>query len=243
MSQGGQPSPLDVERVEPDTRPMRTRLLRFPALILVVVPLAILCLSGCGNAGARARRALVVLDAGHGGRDPGAVVDDVHEADINLAVMRRVTRLIQEDDRMDVRRTRTLDITVSLEDRIELANESGATLYLSIQSNASSYRDAAGVETLVSDRIDPDAPAWRFAEILQDAVANVTGARDRGVRSQDLYLHRAAMPAALVEVGFLSNEAERARLLDPAYQQILAQGIYEGIVAYLNYADPSFAAR
>jgi len=213
------------------------------ALILILVPFAIFCLSGCDNAGAKTGSVLVVLDAGHGGRDPGAVYDDVHEADINLAVMQRVAMLIEKDERMNVRRTRTLDITVSLKDRIGRANESGATLYLSIQSNASSYRDAAGVETLVSDRIDPDAPAWRLAEILQDAVANITGARDRGVRSQDLYLHRAEMPAALIEVGFLSNEAERARLLDPAYQQILAQGIYEGIVTYLNYADPSFAAR
>jgi N-acetylmuramoyl-L-alanine amidase len=186
-------------------------------------------------------RLLIVLDAGHGGRDPGAVYGDVHEADINLAITEQVASLIAADDRLAVRSTRTLDITVSLEDRIAVANDKDAALYLSIQSNASPHTDASGVETLVSDQIPDDAAAWQFAEILQDAVATATGARDRGVRSQDLYLHRAEMPAALIEIGFLSNAAERAKLMDPDYQQTIAQAIYEGITAYLEYAVPSFA--
>jgi N-acetylmuramoyl-L-alanine amidase len=139
-------------------------------------------LRGASTGGAPPARPLIVLDAGHGGRDPGAVYGDVHEADINLAVMQRVASLIAADDRLEVRSTRTLDITVSLEDRIAVANDTDAALYLSIQSNASPYTDASGVETLVSDRIPDNAAAWQFAEILQDAVATATGARDRGVR-------------------------------------------------------------
>ena len=220
---------------------MRAHRLRFVALlsILAFVGIGACLLSGCGDAAPG--RVLVVLDAGHGGRDPGAICEGVREADVNLAITERVATLIEADDRLDVKRTRTLDISVSLEDRIAVANEAGAALYLSVQSNACEYPDATGVVTLVSDTLDIGAPSWQFAEVLQDAVTDVTGARDRGVLAQDLYLHRAEMPAALIEVGFLTNDEERTQLTDPDYQQTIAQGIYDGIVAYLEYADPSFA--
>ncbi len=196
-----------------------------------------------GNHGMRSRgpspSTIVVLDAGHGGRDPGAVYGDVHEADLNLAVMKQVAEFLDTDPRIGVHMTRTLDISVSLEDRIGLANDSDAALYLSIQSNASTVSDASGIETLVSDQVAQDAAAWQWAEILQDAVTNATGARDRGVRSQDLYLHRAEMPAALIEIGFLSNRAEREKLLDPTYQNTIAKAIYNGIVTYLTFSSPN----
>jgi len=226
---------------------MRRRHLRLVALLgmLALVALSACLLSGCGRAHGESAsdRVLVVIDAGHGGRDPGAICDGVHEADVNLAITERVAALIEADDRLDVRQTRTLDISVTLEDRIAVANDAGAALYLSVQSNACEYPDATGVVTLVSDTLADDAPSWQFAEILQDAVSNATGARDRGVRAQDLYLHRATMPAALIEVGFLTNDEERTRLVDTEYQQTIAQGIYGGIIAYLEYADPSFAER
>ena len=213
-------------------------------IVAVVAAVAVGAVLLLGNHEQRSRgpspSAIVVLDAGHGGRDPGAVYGDVHEADLNLAVMKQVAEFLDADPRIGVHMTRTLDISVSLEDRIGLANETEATLYLSIQSNASTISDASGIETLVSDQVRQDAPAWQWAEILQDAVTNATGAQDRGVRAQDLYLHRAEMPAALIEIGFLSNRAEREKLLDPTYQSVIAQAIYDGIVTYLNYVDPGF---
>ncbi len=220
---------------------MRTPRVRFIALILILTSVGIgaCLLSGCGDAGSD--RVLVVLDAGHGGRDPGAVCDDVKEADVNLAITERIAALIEADERLDVRMTRTLDIYLTLADRIAVANDARAALYLSVQTNACDYPDATGVVTLVSDTLDEGAPSWQFAEIVQDAVTDATGARDRGVLAQDLYLHRAQMPAALIEVGFLTNDGERTQLVDPRYQQTIAQGIYDGIVAYLEYADRSFA--
>ena len=184
-----------------------------------------------------------MLDAGHGGRDPGAVCDGVKEADVNLAITERVAALIEADDRLDVKMTRTLDISMSLENRIAIANHADVALYLSVQSNACDYPDATGVVTLVSDTLDTGAASWQFAEVLQDTVTGATGARDRGVLAQDLYLHRAEMPAALIEVGFLTNDGERTQLTDPDYQQTIAQGIYDGIITYLEYADPSFVDR
>jgi N-acetylmuramoyl-L-alanine amidase len=222
---------------------MCTHRLRLVALlsILTLVGIGACLLSGCGDA--VADHILIVLDAGHGGRDPGAICDDVREADVNLAITKRVAALIEADERLDVKMTRTLDVSVSLENRIAVANDASAKLYLSIQSNACEYPDATGVVTLVSDTLDEGAPSWQFAEVLQDAVTDATKARDRGVLAQDLYLHRAEMPAALIEVGFLTNNGERTQLVDSDYQQTIAQGIYDGIVAYLEYADPSFAER
>ncbi len=223
---------------------MRRYHFRFAILLgmLSLVALGTFFLSGCGSAHGESasRRPLIVLDAGHGGRDPGAVCDGVHEADINLAMLKSVSDLLWADERLAVKATRTLDIYVTLQDRIAVANDADAALYLSIQSNACEYPDVTGVETLVSDAISEGDPSWQFAEILQDAVTHATGARDRGVRAQDLYLHRAEMPAALIEVGFLTNDEERARLLEPTYHQAIAQAICDGIITYLDYADPSF---
>ena len=222
---------------------MRTLRSRFVAhiSILAFVGIGACLLSGCGDAASD--HILIVLDAGHGGRDPGAICEGVREADVNLAITERVAALIEADEQLDVEMTRTLDVSVTLENRIAVANDAGAALYLSVQSNACEYPDATGVVTLVSDTLEAGAPSWQFAEVLQDAVTDATGARDRGVLAQDLYLHRAEMPAALIEVGFLTNDGERTQLTDPDYQQTIAQGIYDGIVAYLEYADPSFAER
>ena len=227
-----------------DTQCMRTHRLQSVArlTILMLIGVGACLLAGCGSAAPSSSRVLVVLDAGHGGRDPGAVCDDVKEADVNLAITQRVAALLEADARLDVKQTRTLDIYVTLADRIAVANDADAALYLSVQSNACEYPDATGVVTLVSNTLEAGAPSWQFAEVLQDAVTAATRARDRGVVAQDLYLHRAEMPAALIEVGFLTNDGERSLLTDPDYQQTIAQGIYDGIVTYLEYADPSFAA-
>ncbi len=185
-------------------------------------------------------RPLVVLDAGHGGQDPGAVCEGIEEADVNLAILRRVADLAESDSRLRVRTTRSADMYVTLEDRIALANDEGATLYLSIQTNACGYPEVTGIETLISSTITLGQPSAQFAEILQSTVISTTGAHDRGIRTQELYLHRATMVAALIEVGFLTNDTERAKLLDPSYQDTIAQGIYQGIVAYLDHAVPAF---
>jgi len=210
---------------------------------VAVVAIGVSVLLERSTAGERADdgRVVVVLDAGHGGSDPGAIHGGVEEADVNLDLLHYVIALIEADGRMRAIATRTTDVYLELKERTAVANDVDAELYLSIHCNASvAYPEAAGVLTLVSDTVTSGDASWQFAEILQGAVTSATGARDRGVCTQELYMHRATMPAALIEVGFLTNEAERVMLVDPAYQQVIAQGIYEGIVAYFTYIDPSF---
>ena len=74
-----------------------------------------------------------------------------------------------------------------------------------------------------------------LGELIQDAVTEATGARDRGTRSQESYLQRTEMPAVSVETGYITNPAELANLVDPSYQALLAQGIMNGIHQFIDW--------
>jgi N-acetylmuramoyl-L-alanine amidase len=176
----------------------------------------------------------LVLDPGHGGRDPGAVVGDFLEKDINLEIVSRVKALADAHPDLAPVLTRELDVYVEKTDRVQLADQVGAALYLSIHVNACDYPEVHGVETWVDDTRASDDPSWILATAVQDAVVEATAARDRGIRSQQLYLRHTTLPAASIEVGFLTCNDERAKLLDPAYQDHIAQGIVDGIVAFLE---------
>jgi len=196
-----------------------------------------------GQAAEREPLATIVLDAGSGGYDPGAVYGGVEEKDVNLVVAQRVQALAEADGRLRVVMTRTADVYMSLDSRVAKANSVKPALYLSIQANASGqHPEATGIETLVAPATAAGSPSWQLAELLQGHVIASTGARDRGVKKQDLYIARITFPAALIETGFLSNAAERARLQMTAYQEQVAQGILNGILAYLEHTEASFAA-
>ena len=176
----------------------------------------------------------LVLDPGHGGRDPGAVVGDFLEKDINLEIVSRVKALADEHPDLAPVLTRELDVYVEKTDRVQLADRVGAALYLSIHVNACDYPEVHGVETWVDDTRASDDPSWILATAVQDAVVEATAARDRGIRSQQLYLRHTSLPAASVEVGFLTCNDERAKLLDPVYQDQIAHGIVDGILTFLE---------
>ncbi len=176
----------------------------------------------------------LVLDPGHGGRDPGAVVGDFLEKDINLEIVSRVKALADAHPDLAPVLTRELDVYVEKTDRVQLADQVGAALYLSIHVNACDYPEVHGVETWVDDTRASDDPSWILATAVQDAVVQATAARDRGVRSQQLYLRHTTLPAASIEVGFLTCNDERAKLLDPVYQDQIAQGIVDGILTFLE---------
>ena len=95
----------------------------------------------------------IVLDAGHGGKDPGAVVAGVKEKDVDLAVAKRDFSLEKQDDRLNPMMTRNADIYIALGDRAQLADEVDAALYLSIQANACDCPDVEGIETWVDRSI------------------------------------------------------------------------------------------
>lgn len=176
-------------------------------------------------------RAVVVVDAGHGGRDPGAVVAGVEEKDLTLALALRVMKRAESVPGLQVILTRASDIYPTLLERVQLAEAVGARLYVSIHANYFREPRVCGVETWV-DR-NATAESLRLAQELQRAVVTATGAVDRGVRRQTLYLRHTSLPTSLVEVGYLSCPAERARLQDASYQERIAEGILRGILSFL----------
>ncbi|MBC7318272.1 N-acetylmuramoyl-L-alanine amidase, partial [Candidatus Bipolaricaulota bacterium] len=174
---------------------------------------------------------VVVVDAGHGGPDPGAVVAEIQEKDINLAL----ALLVQKKARgtgLRVILTRTTDVYVDLVERVRMAEALGAAVYVSIHANYHRNPKICGIETWVDTDANPES--LRLAEALQRALVSATGGTDRGVRRQTLYLRHTALPTALVEVGYLSCPAEREKLLDPGYHEKIADGIIQGIRDYLG---------
>ena len=176
----------------------------------------------------------VAIDPGHGGRDPGGVVGDVLEKDVNLQIANRLAELVDAQPNLKAVLTRTSDVTVDNQLRLQLAEGAGAVLYLSVHINSYDDPSVHGAETLVDDTRAQDDPSWKLAESVQNALIAATGARDRGVKKQGLYLDQTKLPAVSAEVGFLSSTDERAKLLDPAYQDKIAQGLLQGILDYLH---------
>jgi N-acetylmuramoyl-L-alanine amidase len=178
---------------------------------------------------------VIALDAGHGGRDPGAVVDDVLEKDLNLQIVVRLRELIDAEPNLVAKPTRTLDIFVPLEDRIRIAEEAGAAIYVSVHINSFDTSNAEGIETIVADTRPLDDDSWVLGELIQDGLVAATGARDRGTRSQESYLQRTEIPAVSAEVGYLTNPDEMTKLVDPEYQQRIAEGILAGIRRFIEW--------
>ena len=177
---------------------------------------------------------VVALDAGHGGIDPGATAGDIYEKTITEQVVTKLAALLRELPGVEPVLTRVADETISNADRVRRAEDAGAVLYLSVHTNASTGSQAHGVEVWVDKTRSLEDPSFALADALLSELVAATGARDRGIRSGELYIHRASMPAVSVEVGFLSNPEERAWLLDPAYQDLVAQALFQGLARFLE---------
>ncbi|UCF09382.1 MAG: N-acetylmuramoyl-L-alanine amidase [Candidatus Bipolaricaulota bacterium] len=184
---------------------------------------------------------VIALDAGHGGVDPGAVAGDVLEKDVTAAITTRLAALLEDLSRFEIVLTRPADLTISNRDRIAVAEDSGAILYLSVHANASDQASAHGIEVWVDKSRALDDDSYLLAQHVLETLTASTEGRDRGIRSGDLYLRHADMPAVSVEVGFLTHPHERERLLDPVYQDAVARGILAGVVAYLEPSESPVA--
>lgn len=181
---------------------------------------------------APAYSALVVLDPGHGGEANGAEYGGAQEKDLNLAIAARTAELLEEAG-VTVIMTRTDDSYVDLYERTDLANGLGADLFVSVHCNANlEHDDVTGIYTC---SYSEGTRGWRLAQLLHQTMRAATGADDFGMEERPnlAVLRTSWMPAALVECGFMSTESELALLVQPEYQAKLAQGIADGILAYL----------
>lgn len=179
---------------------------------------------------------LIVIDAGHGGSDEGAKVQTVMEKRITLTTA-LLTKKHLEKMGYRVILTRSRDIFVSLPRRAAIANKSKAAAFVSIHFNSSPNRSAKGIEVYFYDAKDPARAraSKKLANTVLYEVIDQTGASSRGARKGNFHVVReTAMPAILVEGGFMTNYEERFLLKDRKYLEKMAEGIALGIDKFLG---------
>jgi N-acetylmuramoyl-L-alanine amidase len=176
---------------------------------------------------------LIVIDAGHGGKDPGSIsVNKYKEKDFTLATALMIEKLLSNEPNIKVVLTRNNDTYPTLQDRAKLANTLKADLFLSIHANsipATSKSNPSGVETYYT-RED----SLKFAKVVHKFLVPATGLTDRSVRQNNYYVTReTTMPAILLECGYLSNVKDEALLFSEDFQQRIAEAVVAGIKEYL----------
>lgn len=176
---------------------------------------------------------LIVIDAGHGGSDPGAVGCSIEEADVVLDVS---TRLRTQLERAGIRvaLTRDVDEFVGLSARASFANSMSADGFVSIHSNANAGTPATGTETWIANAAG--ARSLSLATLLQAEMITAWGLRDRGVKRADFVVVRdTTMPAALAELAFTNNcTTDAMRLGSAADRQTMAEAQARAILEWLG---------
>ncbi len=206
---------------------------------------------GARQGGARSR--WIVVDAGHGGIDPGAIGrGGRQEKEIVLDVARRLSEILSRSG-YDVLLTRGEDRFVPLLRRNRMGRHRQTGVFVSLHVNWARLSSASGIETWVAPLSHPEFAALppetasriyeenrAFAEIAQRTLTIKTGAKDRGVKEAAFKALRGLrVPAILVEMGFLSNRSEAARLELSSYRQLLAEGLARGILSYIERSNAS----
>jgi N-acetylmuramoyl-L-alanine amidase len=222
----------------------------------------------------------IVIDPGHGGRDPGALGYHKHirEKHVTLEVSRRLAAKIRRDLGVEAILTRDKDVFLSLEERTAIANTKQGDIFISIHANANRNKNSRGIETyflnlatdnhaiMVAARENATSAknisdletilndlmknakineSSRLANHVQKAMAKniqktYPDVVDHGVKQAPFYvLLGAEMPCILVEIAFISNPVECARLNTAAYQEAIADAILAGIRSYVEENIPT----
>lgn len=168
----------------------------------------------------------VVIDAGHGGKDPGGYWYGTTEKRFCLDVAKRLQTALKAKG-FNVVMTRTTDVYVELSDRAAKANRYRNAIFVSIHFNASRDRSISGFETFYQSR-----KGRVLAQTIQSAMDRTIPGTNRGIHLRDYkVLRETRCTAALVECGFISNKHEYANSNSPAHRQKLANAIASGIAA------------
>lgn len=190
---------------------------------------------------------LVLVDAGHGGHDGGAVANGCIEKHLTLEIARKVRdELISHGFRVVM--TRERDAFLPLEERAALTEKLGAEAFVSVHINTDgSGSDAEGLETYFAGKpsltvmrktgvkLENEVMSEKLALLVQRCTCDEAQVANRGTKQRDYaVIEEARCPAVLVECGFLTNTTESRRLKDKAHQQKLARGIASGVKLFLQ---------
>jgi N-acetylmuramoyl-L-alanine amidase len=197
------------------------------------VALCVLFLAGCKTVPPQAQLkntshtfTSVVVDAGHGGRDSGAYRrSGPPEKVVTLDVATRLSRKLR-DSQFNVVMTRTNDVFIPLDTRVDIENSTPNSIFVSIHFNDSRRRGVKGFETYYHSPY-----AAELAQNIQNRLCSLNGAVNRGVHTADFRVVRKALhPAVLVECGYLSNRSEGREARNGEYRELLADKIAQAIV-------------
>lgn len=179
---------------------------------------------------------IVVLDAGHGGKDAGAGAENyrVKESTLTLKMVLYLKEMLEEQTDITVLCTRTENVTLELYQRVELALGVDADLFVSFHCNASESKARNGTE-VIYNKLQGEGDAFTsrdFAKLCLKKMVGVLGTKNGGIMDrQDLHIvRRATMPVVLLETAYLSNEKDLALLKDDQKLQEIAGAIYEAIL-------------
>ena len=183
---------------------------------------------------------IIVLDAGHGGNDPGASGNGLIEKNLTLGMLNKARALFDSDGTIKCYATRTTDTYPSFNDRTNLGNEVGDA-FISIHINAAANTSAAGTETysLYANDQGNGLTSYGLASEILKNLLNQLGTKDRKVKSENwIVLRQSKIPASLIEIGFITNSGDAAIMGSDEGQQKVAQAIFDSVKNLFNQYPP-----
>jgi N-acetylmuramoyl-L-alanine amidase len=210
-------------------------LLAAPALAILLAAFSFRHIQGSGDSATVGMNPAlnVVIDPAHGGQDMGATaMDGTHEKDITLAVAKEIATAARKAG-IQVTLTRQSDVGLTLAERTAVVKNAHADVFISIHADSNpDSPDENGSRIMVSGT-KADALNQRLAKCLLNGMSEIPGLTKGGIEKGDPYvLKNSPVPAAIIELGFLSNQQDLARLSNREQQQTLAESITKGLLRY-----------
>lgn len=233
---------------------MKVKTVYLIILAVILISFCIILYSSFSNISAQTSadpadsKPTIIIDAGHGGEDGGAEVDGALEKDINLSIANKLADILRlcgcdvteirdqdaavyDDDAQTLREKKVSD----LKKRVEIANSDERNILVSIHQNKFENSAYSGAQVFYSDN---NENSRLLAENIRNAVVSLLqndNTRELKPAGSDIYLlHNATAPAVIVECGFLSNDDERAKLIDNGYQSEMAYAVAMGVLEYMD---------
>ena len=183
--------------------------------------------------------AIVVVDAGHGGKDGGCSGGGLIEKNLNLAITEKMKTYFDADERnIGVYYTRQRDFNPTYESRVGLANDLKADLFLSVHINSTSSGRTSSINgsEVMYRSSDESGLSKAFASHCLDSMLTALESNSKGlVAGDNIYIIRTSeVPVALAEIGFITNREERNNLGDATYQDAAAKALYEAVITTLT---------
>ncbi|MGB3636072.1 MAG: N-acetylmuramoyl-L-alanine amidase [Rivularia sp. (in: cyanobacteria)] len=176
-------------------------------------------------------RIVVMIDPGHGGKDPGAIgIGGLREKDVILPISKKVAEILRKNG-VNAVLTRNTDYFVSLKGRVVMSERRDADLFVSIHANSMglSRPDINGLEVYYYNS------GKSLADAVRKGITRKVKIRDRGIRRARFYvLRKTSMPAILVETGYVTGREDASKLKQTSFRNQMAEGIADGILRYLK---------